>query len=187
MLHICFAFFFGVYMVHSPFMILIDSPDGKLSIQYAEQLKQNLLHHEVNSRIYSLPSDGIIGHQLRVIEHGRYELENRPLHAFHLIDRMDLFFNPQFGIQKNGDLFDVIIIIGNFISELELTDRSQEIAEWVREINTILPSPDVIVVIDCNENQEAHLQNIWPSAPLKYINGSECINMILANLVKRKE
>ena len=172
-------------MANYPTIILIDSPKTKASATFAECLKKNMLHSEKNARIFSFPSDGIIGHQLRVVEQGRYQLDENSYHAFLLIDRMDLFFNPQYGIQKNGSSLEVVIIVGNFLSELQLSGASSPITAWVESINAILPPPDIMVSIDCTSEQISHLQGIFPAARHLPVQNAETINPILEEIVSR--
>lgn len=103
-----------------------------------ETLKMELVHRGLNARFLSFPSDGPFGHQIRVVDTGRYMLEAVPKHMLHMVDRMDTFLNPHNGLNLNLEKLDCLILSESQYKEAITCDDLEQ-SQWIIEINSIIP------------------------------------------------
>ena len=108
-----------------------------------ELLKDVLLKNGIRARFLSFPSDGPFGHQIRVVETGRYELDTIPDHMLRMVDRMDTFLNPHNGLNHILEEFDCLIMSESQYKEALMT-ADADLSEWILEINNNIPKTDKI-------------------------------------------
>lgn len=121
-----------------PFIIHIQSENQELESAFV-QFFQNLCSHEsLVCKSIHFPSEGPLGHQLKVRTTNRIQYHPYPEEALILIDKMDFYFNPQVGVSVNpGNKVDILIII-----ETKQNKQDKIALNWLKEIQKILPPPD---------------------------------------------
>jgi len=113
---------------------------------------QNQLSKKLdNIRMVQFPSDGPFGHQIRVVDNKRLELQPLPEHLLHMVDRMDFFLNPTNGLNHAINSLDCLILSGSQYKEAALCD-DPELLQWILEINSNIPEvTSVFWLVDNSE------------------------------------
>lgn len=119
-------------------ILCIESNQQEILASVLEVLKEELLQSGINARFITFPSDGPFGHQIRVVETGRYKLEAVPEHMLRMVDRMDTFLNPHNGLNPNLEKLDCLILSESQYKEA-LTCDDLEQSQWIIEINSNIP------------------------------------------------
>lgn len=121
-----------------PFIIHIQSENPELESTFIQFFQDLCSHENLVCKSIHFPSEGPLGHQLKVITTNRIQYQPYPLEALILIDKMDFFLNPLTGIsvgQRNN--IDILLII-----ETEINKQDKIDLNWLKEIQNILPQPD---------------------------------------------
>lgn len=124
-------------------LFCIESFHQKELTQILDLLKMKFLEIDLNIRFLDFPSTGPFGHQIRVVESGRYSLSSIPDHMLRMVDRMDAFLNPMNGLNQSLDELDCLILSESQFKEALETD-DQEIRKWIIDINNNIPPINAI-------------------------------------------
>jgi hypothetical protein len=120
-------------------IICIESFHQKALETVLTEVHNQLLSNNFNCRVVQFPSQGPFGHQIRVVEDGRVQLNDIPLHLLRMVDRMDLFLNPTNGLALSKNTKEIILLTESHFKESLLT-LDPEMQKWIIEINSNLPT-----------------------------------------------
>lgn len=121
-----------------PFIIHIQSELPELESTFIQFFQELCSHENLICKSICFPSEGPLGHQLKITTTARIQYHPYPLEALKLIDKMDFFLNPLTGVsvgQRNT--IDILLII-----QTKQTLENQIDRNWIKEIQKILPKPD---------------------------------------------
>ncbi len=127
----------------NPFIIHIQSENPELESTFIQFFQDLCSHENLVCKSIRFPSEGPLGHQLKVITTNRIQYHPYPLEALILIDKMDFFLNPLTGIsvgQRNN--IDILLII-----EIKQNKQYKIDLNWLNEIQKILPQSDQEIIL----------------------------------------
>lgn len=144
-----------------PYIILIEAQERTQAAEVMGALRQTLAKDNLTVYTTQLPSDGPLGHLLRVANQDRVKFDFFAGTALSVIDGMDYFFNPANGIVKNNQEVNVILIEGFCVRTFAKINQDQSKIEWFSTIFSIWPEPQAIIHIAEEQSQIYFLTQIW--------------------------
>ena len=134
-----------------PFIIHIQSKIPELESTFIQSFQELCSRENLNCKSIHFPSEGPLGHQLKITATDRIQYHPYPLEALILIDKMDFFLNPLTGVSVNpGNNIDILLIM-----ETEQNKRDKIDLNWLEEIQKILPQPDQEFKLNLPHENEA--------------------------------